>query len=98
MLLDRRYFALAADEFKRFKAVLDRPPKDNPRLRRPSKPDLRGNDEGRRQRNRLTGKVTRGSASRSRYLGEGQWKAGSGTFEPTRQDSGARCHDPWRQE
>src|ERR1700685_2320054 len=48
VLLDRRYFALSADEFKRFKAVLDRPPKDNPPLRRPSKPDLRGNDEGRR--------------------------------------------------
>lgn len=34
VLLDRRYFALSADEFKRFKAMLDRPPKDNPRLRR----------------------------------------------------------------
>ena len=34
VLLDRRYFALSKDEFKRFKAMLDRPPKDNPRLRR----------------------------------------------------------------
>jgi len=34
VLLDRRYFALSADEFTRFKAMLDRPPKDNPRLRR----------------------------------------------------------------
>jgi hypothetical protein len=34
VLLDRRYFALSTDEFKRFKAMLDRPPKDNPRLRR----------------------------------------------------------------
>lgn len=34
VLLDRRYFALSADEFKRFKAVLDRPPEANPRLRR----------------------------------------------------------------
>jgi uncharacterized protein (DUF1778 family) len=34
VLLDRRYFALSADEFKKFKAMLDRPPKDNPQLRR----------------------------------------------------------------
>jgi uncharacterized protein (DUF1778 family) len=34
VLLDRRYFALSADEFKRFKAVVDRPPKNNPGLRR----------------------------------------------------------------
>lgn len=34
VLLDRRYFTLSADEFNRFKAMLDRPPKDNPRLRR----------------------------------------------------------------
>ncbi len=34
ILLDRRYFSLSEDEFKRFSAMLDRPPKDNPRLRR----------------------------------------------------------------
>ena len=34
VLLDRRYFALSEDAFKRFTAALDRPPKDNPRLRR----------------------------------------------------------------
>ena len=34
VLLDRRYFNLSAHEFKKFKAMLDRPPKDNPRLRR----------------------------------------------------------------
>ena len=34
VLLDRRYFSLSAAEFKRFQAMLDRPPKDNPRLRR----------------------------------------------------------------
>jgi uncharacterized protein (DUF1778 family) len=34
ILLDRRYFSLSEDEFKRFIAMLDRPPKDNPRLRR----------------------------------------------------------------
>ena len=34
VLLDRRYFALSADGFKRFKAVLDRPPEANPRFRR----------------------------------------------------------------
>jgi uncharacterized protein (DUF1778 family) len=34
VLLDRRYFTLSADEFKRFQAMLDRPPKENPRLRR----------------------------------------------------------------
>jgi len=34
ILLDRRYFFLSADDFERFTAMLDRPPKDNPRLRR----------------------------------------------------------------
>lgn len=33
-LLDRRYFSLAERDFKKFVAMLDRPPKDNPRLRR----------------------------------------------------------------
>ena len=32
VLLDRRYFALDEDEFKRFTAMLDKPPKSNPRL------------------------------------------------------------------
>ena len=34
VLLDRRYFALDAETFKEFAAVLDSPPADNPRLRR----------------------------------------------------------------
>ena len=34
VLLDRRYFTLSEEQFKKFKAMLDRPPKDNPRLRR----------------------------------------------------------------
>ena len=34
VLLDRRYFILSEEEFKKFKAMLDRPPQDNPRLRR----------------------------------------------------------------
>jgi uncharacterized protein (DUF1778 family) len=34
VLLDRRYFSLPEDDFKKFVAMLDRPPKDNPRLRR----------------------------------------------------------------
>ena len=34
ILLDRRYFFLAEEEFKRFVALLDAPPKENPRLRR----------------------------------------------------------------
>jgi uncharacterized protein (DUF1778 family) len=34
VLLDRRYFALSEEAFKRFKRILDSPPKDNPRLRR----------------------------------------------------------------
>jgi len=34
VLLDRRYFALSEDAFKRFASILDSPPKDNPRLRR----------------------------------------------------------------
>jgi uncharacterized protein (DUF1778 family) len=34
VLLDRRYFALPEDEFRKFVALLDSPPKDNPRLRR----------------------------------------------------------------
>jgi uncharacterized protein (DUF1778 family) len=34
VLLDRRYFALSKDEFKRFTSMLDRPPASNARLRR----------------------------------------------------------------
>jgi uncharacterized protein (DUF1778 family) len=34
VLLDRRYFFLSEDEFKKFAAMLDSPPRDNPRLRR----------------------------------------------------------------
>jgi uncharacterized protein (DUF1778 family) len=34
VLLDRRYFALPDDEFKRFTAMLDKPPTSNPRLAR----------------------------------------------------------------
>ncbi len=34
VLLDRRYFALDAETFKEFMAVLDSPPATNPRLRR----------------------------------------------------------------
>src|ERR1700724_3195788 len=34
VLLDRRYFALSEDAFKRFTRILDSPPKNNPRLRR----------------------------------------------------------------
>ncbi len=34
VLLDRRYFALPAEEFKRFTAMLDKPPASNPRLSR----------------------------------------------------------------
>ncbi len=34
VLLDRRYFFLPPDDFKRFLAVLDKPPAANPRLRR----------------------------------------------------------------
>src|SRR5713226_2884364 len=34
VLLDRRYFALSEDAFKRFVAMLGRPPKNNLRLRR----------------------------------------------------------------
>ena len=34
VLLDRRYFALPEDQFRKFVALLDRPPNDNPRLRR----------------------------------------------------------------
>lgn len=34
ILLDRRYFALPAEEFKRFTAMLDKPPASNPRLAR----------------------------------------------------------------
>ena len=34
VLLDRRYFALPDEEFKRFTAMLDKPPASNPRLRR----------------------------------------------------------------
>ena len=34
VLLDRRYFALDAETFKKFTAMLDSPPATNPRLRR----------------------------------------------------------------
>src|SRR5450755_795606 len=34
VLLDRRYFALSSDEFKRFTSMLDKPPASNARLRR----------------------------------------------------------------
>lgn len=34
VLLDRRYFSLSADAFKRFRAMLDKPPASNPKLRR----------------------------------------------------------------
>ncbi|MGC2448094.1 MAG: DUF1778 domain-containing protein [Candidatus Sulfotelmatobacter sp.] len=34
VLLDRRYFALPDEEFKRFTAMLDKPPVSNPRLAR----------------------------------------------------------------
>jgi uncharacterized protein (DUF1778 family) len=34
VLLDRRYFALSEEAFARFTSILDRPPKDNPGLRR----------------------------------------------------------------
>jgi uncharacterized protein (DUF1778 family) len=34
VLLDRRYFFLSENEYKKFAAMLDRPPRDNPRLRR----------------------------------------------------------------
>jgi uncharacterized protein (DUF1778 family) len=32
VLLDKRYFALPDEEFKRFTAMLDKPPASNPRL------------------------------------------------------------------
>lgn len=34
VLLDRRYFDLSPDAFKRFTALLDKPPASNPKLRR----------------------------------------------------------------
>jgi uncharacterized protein (DUF1778 family) len=34
VLLDRRYFALSSEEFKRFTSMLDKPPIGNARLRR----------------------------------------------------------------
>jgi uncharacterized protein (DUF1778 family) len=34
VLLDRRYFNLDEDAFRRFTAMLDAPPKSNPRLAR----------------------------------------------------------------
>ena len=34
VLLDRRYFALPEEEFRRFTALLDKPPASNPRLAR----------------------------------------------------------------
>jgi len=34
VLLDRRYFLLSDDAVRKFNAMLDKPPKDNPKLRR----------------------------------------------------------------
>jgi uncharacterized protein (DUF1778 family) len=34
ILLDRRYFVLSEEAFRKFAAMLDKPPRDNPRLRR----------------------------------------------------------------
>jgi uncharacterized protein (DUF1778 family) len=34
ILLDRRYFSLSDDEFRKFTAMLDSPPRNNPKLRR----------------------------------------------------------------
>jgi uncharacterized protein (DUF1778 family) len=34
VLLDRRYFALSSEEFKRFSSLLDKPPASNAKLRR----------------------------------------------------------------
>jgi uncharacterized protein (DUF1778 family) len=34
VLLDRRYFALSGEAFRRFTAMLDKPPASNPKLRR----------------------------------------------------------------
>src|ERR1035438_5422530 len=34
VLLDRRYFALSAEAFRRFTDILDKPPGSNPKLRR----------------------------------------------------------------
>ena len=34
VLLDRRYFSLSPDAFKRFIAMLDKPPASNPKLQR----------------------------------------------------------------
>jgi uncharacterized protein (DUF1778 family) len=34
VLLDRRYFTLDSEAFDRFMAILDKPPADNPRLKR----------------------------------------------------------------
>ena len=34
VLLDRRYFELSTSDFRKFVAMLDRPPRDNPKLRR----------------------------------------------------------------
>lgn len=34
VLLDRRYFSLPVEEFRRFTAMLDKPPASNPRLTR----------------------------------------------------------------
>lgn len=34
VLFDRRYFTLSEETFKAFITMLDRPPKDNPKLRR----------------------------------------------------------------
>src|SRR3954451_7642302 len=34
VLLDRRYFVVSEEAFRKFTRLLDRPPKDNPKLRR----------------------------------------------------------------
>jgi uncharacterized protein (DUF1778 family) len=34
VLLNRRFFVLSKEDFRKFNVMLDRPPKDNPKLRR----------------------------------------------------------------
>ncbi len=34
VLLDRRYFVLSEEAYRKFTGMLDEPPKDNPKLRR----------------------------------------------------------------
>jgi hypothetical protein len=61
VLLDRRYFALSAEDFKRFMTMLDRQPADDAKLRRLLKRRAPWKNEWRRRTTARAGKAAQGA-------------------------------------